>query len=70
MDKRHFEISVNQKYCKQCGLCIAFCPQKVFDAMRDGSPSIARPVDCVGCMQCVRRCPDLAITVKEGESDA
>ena len=24
-------ISINEKYCKKCGICAAFCPKKVFD---------------------------------------
>lgn len=56
-------VKVNLGRCKQCGLCIAFCPESVFDKAFDESPIPARLEDCIGCRQCVLRCPDFAIEV-------
>lgn len=57
------KIHINNQLCKQCGLCIAFCPCHVFEAGADGSPEIKEEEKCVECMQCVRRCPDFAIEI-------
>lgn len=55
-------------WCKQCGLCAAFCPKKVFDFLPGAVPVAARPEVCVGCKICQWRCPDFAIEVKtEGD---
>lgn len=55
-------------WCKQCGICEAFCPRRVFDFTPGRTPVAARPEDCVGCGLCELRCPDFAITVKEADT--
>ena len=57
-------ITINEKWCKKCGICAAFCPEKVFDRDEDGRPVAARPEDCIGCRLCEMRCPDFAVTVE------
>jgi len=52
-------------WCKACGICIAFCPKKVFEAREDGKPVPARPDDCIGCLFCEIHCPDFAISIEE-----
>ncbi len=59
------KITINKKWCKSCGICVAFCPKKVFDADRDGAPVAARSQDCVACQLCVMRCPDFALKVEK-----
>lgn len=61
-------IEINRKYCKRCGICIEFCPKKVFDRDDHGRPIVARTGDCIGCRLCEMRCPDFAITVEGGKS--
>jgi 2-oxoglutarate ferredoxin oxidoreductase subunit delta len=56
--------SINQKWCKKCGLCIYYCPKKIYDADDFGAPVIARAKDCIGCCMCEKRCPDFAISVE------
>lgn len=58
-----YEISINAKWCKNCGLCAGFCPRKVFDFSEGSMPLAARGDDCVGCRQCELKCPELAIAV-------
>lgn len=57
-------ITIDEKWCKRCRLCSAFCPKKVFDVDEDGRPIPARAQECVGCRQCEMRCPDFAISVE------
>ncbi len=67
-------ILVNEGFCKRCGICVAFCPTKVFDVREDGLPLVARRDACIWCGLCEVRCPDFAILLlpedkeKEGEA--
>lgn len=54
-------------YCKECGICAAFCPGEVFDFTPGNRPIVVRPEKCVVCLQCTMRCPDFAIHVKGDE---
>lgn len=49
-------------WCKACNICIAFCPQQVFEPDRDGKPMLARPEECTQCAICWMHCPDFVIT--------
>lgn len=61
-------ILVSEQLCKRCGICIAFCPTRVFDTRDDGLPIVARRDECIWCNLCEVRCPDFAITLKgDGE---
>ena len=57
-------ITINRQWCKQCGICVAFCPKKVFELDENTRPVSARAQDCIGCKLCEKRCPDLAIKVE------
>ena len=64
----NYRVEVDRDLCKGsegCGICIAFCPQKVLEPDRDGKPIIARPDDCTQCAFCWTHCPDLAIISNE-----
>ena len=69
MERNQFKLILDVKKCKGCGLCITFCPKKVFDPGKLGKPAIARQEDCIGCGQCEYRCPDYAIRLTQGVSD-
>ncbi len=59
------EITVFTDWCKQCGICVTFCPQQVL-AMDENRRVLAKyPEKCIACHMCELRCPDFAITVKE-----
>jgi len=62
--KETVEITINHKWCKGCGICIAFCPRNVFATDPQGHPEIIDKDKCIKCMLCVERCPDFAMEVK------
>lgn len=55
-------LKINLKWCKACNICIAMCPQQIFEPDRDGKPVQSRPGDCTQCTICWVHCPDFAIT--------
>lgn len=68
--RRRGRVHVFDNWCKGCGICIAFCPQQVYDMDEDGRPVVAREDQCTACHWCDVHCPDLAIVVTEVEEDA
>lgn len=60
--KGYFHV-IREKYCKGCGICIAFCPKQLL-VLKNGKVFPERPEICIGCRMCEYRCPDYAIEVK------
>jgi len=56
-------VVFREKWCKACGICIAFCPRKALVA-DDGGKPIWNAELCVRCGLCEQRCPDFAIYVE------
>lgn len=61
--KKSYSVSFYHDWCKQCGLCMAFCPKKIIKADKNGKPEIIDEDKCTGCRFCEMHCPDFAITV-------
>lgn len=57
------EIKINKSWCKGCGICVHFCPEKVLDLDERDKARVVHPERCICCMMCEMRCPDLAIEV-------
>jgi 2-oxoglutarate ferredoxin oxidoreductase subunit delta len=57
-------VTIFNMWCKGCGICIEFCPQRVFEANGQGRTAIAHPERCTACHWCDTHCPDMAITVR------
>lgn len=64
-------ISVDQRFCKGCGLCVDACPQQIMVLnMQEISPKgyhpayCSNPEACTSCLSCAQMCPDVAITVE------
>lgn len=62
-------LVINQKWCKGCGICVAFCPKQVL-VLKKGKVCAANPDACIKCGQCEQRCPDYAIYVEKVEEAA
>ncbi len=56
-------VDVYKGWCKKCGICVVFCPQKVLSIEENGFPVATRLEACTGCRWCEYRCPDFAIVV-------
>lgn len=60
-----YTIFHDQKLCKMCGICVAFCPGKCLAQDETGKVIIIDEEKCIGCRLCTLRCPDMAIEVAE-----
>ncbi len=67
MAKKHEiqRIDINQKWCKRCGICLAFCPKSVYEKGISGEIKVEKVEDCTGCRLCELYCPEYAVTVIE-----
>lgn len=55
-------VVIKQKWCKGCGICVAFCPKQAL-ALENEKATLAAPERCIVCGTCELYCPDLAIVV-------
>ncbi len=60
-----YDIDIYRAWCKQCGLCAAFCPRDCLALNDEGAPVVVKPERCTGCGWCELHCPDFAISVRE-----
>ncbi len=68
IQKAQWEVTINRKWCKKCGLCAAFCPTDTL-AETNGEPRVQNIDSCIGCLMCEMHCPDFAIVVKRREKN-
>jgi len=65
-----FKVTVIGERCKECGICIEFCPRKVlkrgdkYNSRGYRYTIVAYPEKCIGCRLCEMMCPDFAIFVE------
>ena len=67
--KKAPDIDIFKAWCKGCGICAAFCPEKVLALDESGAPYVKDPDACIGCGLCELRCPDFAITVQKRKDE-
>lgn len=62
---RNQHLLVHEEWCKGCGICVEFCPQRVLALDDRGKVWIVHPERCRLCRLCERRCPDFALELSE-----
>lgn len=67
MEKRKGKFSIvhDDRLCKRCGICVAFCPRECLSLDEMGRIVIINDKRCTGCRLCEIRCPEMAIEVIE-----
>ena len=65
--KKRYQPFIIRAWCKNCGICEAFCPKGVF-RRDDAGAHVEKPEECIGCRFCEMHCPDLAISVQERDA--
>ena len=69
--KAAYNVWLDPLLCKGCQICIEVCPKGVFEKTDKISKrgqhivKVARPSECIGCLECEMLCPDIAITVEK-----
>ncbi len=63
-------VTIDEKHCKGCGLCVNACPKKILRLSKTkinmNGYFVAECFDkekCIGCAFCATMCPDCAIEV-------
>ncbi|MBI2857395.1 MAG: 4Fe-4S binding protein [Chloroflexi bacterium] len=57
------KVTFYNKWCKRCGICVAFCPRSALAYNEEGYPYLVDPEACESCGLCEILCPDYAATV-------
>lgn len=67
-------ITVKTERCKECGLCIEFCPRKCISLSSELNNSgyhftVVDKESCIGCGSCYTVCPDGVYTILSAEGN-
>ena len=63
-------FTLNKAWCKGCGICAAFCPEKALTIDELAEKAVWNEELCIYCGLCEHYCPDLAITVEKDTKEA
>ena len=47
-----YQIEINYRWCKACGLCIRFCLLEVLEEDEEGKPRVVKPEACTNFKLC------------------
>ncbi len=67
-----FKAMIQAEYCKGCGICLAFCPEKTLiwaEKLNSFGYPVVELADekaCRGCLQCFLMCPDVVFNFSRG----
>lgn len=70
------KVTINQKRCKGCRLCVVVCPRGVLDMASAANdlgvlPAyVVREEACTGCGLCYSMCPDICIEIRDSSEAA
>lgn len=62
-------VTINEEFCKGCGLCVKFCPTGALVVAQHTNEKGFHPAAflnsdaCTGCAQCALMCPDACIKI-------
>lgn len=59
-----WDVHICRAACRKCGICVAICPNDVFDRDRFRRPQPVRTKRCNGCQVCIVHCPVVGLTVQ------
>ncbi|GEM_PF-830384 len=68
-------VKINAEECKQCLLCVNFCPRGVLGLSKGINSrgfhhaDVINPERCTGCRICALMCPDVCIQVFREKKD-
>ena len=62
---RKFQIKIDERLCKRCGICVYVCQKEVFSLSKTSLK--VNPDNCSGCKRCEILCPDFVIEIEVQE---
>jgi len=71
MSSSKFKVIIVHDRCKECYICIDFCPKSIlrrgdkYNAKGYRPPVVINQDACIGCKLCELLCPDFAIYIVE-----
>ncbi|MHC4598163.1 MAG: 4Fe-4S binding protein [Planctomycetota bacterium] len=68
--EKEYEVATEEEWCKDCGICAEFCPEGALSRQPGGPPIMADSKACTGCAQCMVRCPELGLKIREKQPAA